>query len=109
MRAIFINAKNRTVEEINLNPKNTLKSLQECVEGLIELAVRFDNRDDLFINEEGLLIQFPYGFLYGNYVFVGNGVIAGHNPRTGETTGATTDIKEVRKAVRWLYNASLHH
>lgn len=78
MKAIIIDAKNREIREETI-PEDRLKFLQECVEGYIERAITLPNGDDVFVNEEGLLISFDYGFYIrgGHQIFAGNGVVVG--------------------------------
>lgn len=109
MRAIWINAKEGKVELIEIDPKKSLKELQERVEGYIELALQFENGDDLYVNEEGIIQQIPYGFTFSSKehnieaLFFGNGIICGHNPKTGDTVAAVGRLLEIKQQVRFIH------
>lgn len=100
MRAILIDAVRKQVREIEIS--GDLKSLQDCVEGYIEL-VRLDDKNDMYVNEEGLINGTQDFFTYhgAHQPFAGSAVIVGHNDE-GETTPTTLALKEVRDSVKFL-------
>lgn len=77
-KAIIIDAKNREIRE-EIIPEDRLEFLQKSVEGYIERAITLPNGDDVYVNEEGLLINFDYGFHIkgGHQIFFGNGIVIG--------------------------------
>ena len=89
MRAIVINAKDRTVTLAEID--GSLKALQQIVGGLIQPV--YDGLDDAhhcYVNEEGLLNSPEHFFMFrdghqplaGNGVIVGSGLIADEAPCT---------------------------
>lgn len=106
MRAIYINAKERKIEvfELEGNAANQLDELQEKVGGYLQDACRFDNKDQLYVNEEGQLMGYDYGFhVVGapHPFYVGNGVIVGFNSR-GNNVSASLALDYVRSVVLFL-------
>jgi len=110
MKAQFINAKEQKLEIRELKTSR-LKSLQEMVEGYIEVGQVFPMsgtyEQALLINEEGLLNKgITYGFAIpadengGEYFFIGNGVLSATDPNTGETVSLKLPYGEDQ--VRWL-------
>jgi len=76
MRAIIINAKDRTITAIEID--GSLKSLQRIVGGLIEPV--YDGLDDAhhcYVNDEGLFGHPQHFFFFkdGHQPLAGNGVI----------------------------------
>jgi uncharacterized protein DUF3846 len=95
MRAIIINAKDRTVTETEID--GSLQSLQQIVGGLIEPV--YDGLDDAhhcYVNEEGLLNGLQHFFmlrdghqpLAGNGVIVGNGLVSAKRPAPSRSSGS---------------------
>ena len=89
MRAIVINAKDRTITETEIDA--SLQSLQQIVGGLIQPV--YDGLDDAhhcYVNEEGLLNSPEHFFMFrdghqplaGNGVIVGSGLVADEAPCT---------------------------
>lgn len=95
MRAIFINAKEDKVEEVEVSG---LKDMQHYVEGYIEVAMEITGNNTLYVNEEGLLLGLNYGFQYegGHQPFMGNGLICGIDRRTGDTVPSDLPLSEVK-------------
>lgn len=104
MRAIVIDAEKREVREVEFDGKNALEFLQKCVGGNIETAYRMKARDFLFVNEEGLFMDFNYAFTYHGapqHYYVGNGVILGSDSM-GEERSAKVSLEEVKAFVKWV-------
>ena len=84
MRAVFIDAKNRTVEDIEHDGK--LHSMQESVGARLVTAVHDVSPcgDVLFVDDEGLLHltgDNPFFYIDGHDApLAGNGIIFGPNP-----------------------------
>jgi hypothetical protein len=101
MRAIFINAKDKVVQELQTD--GSLEALQKFVDGYIEQVpyAKLLGRDALFVNEEGLLRNdLTYGFYFDGQPLRGNGVVIGHT-EDGDTRSAATSAKEVEELVTW--------
>jgi hypothetical protein len=93
-RAIRIDARNGVIEHY----ENTgLKSLQDAVEGYIEVGHRLKNGDILIVNEEGLLREFDYGFSLSGYSFLGSGVIVGPTDHNGHDRNVQTSIDDLKE------------
>ena len=76
MRAIIINAQDRTIIEAEID--GSLKSLQQIVAGIIEpVSQGLDGKHHCYVNEEGLLNQPRHFFMFcdGHQPLAGNGVI----------------------------------
>ena len=105
MRAIVIDAENQEILEADVHKGDTLKFMQQIVDGLIQPAVdleRSGGADTVYVNEEGLFKGFDYAFSFeGAHQshFVGNGVIMGCDYSTGATVGTQLTLDEVRDRV----------
>jgi hypothetical protein len=102
MRAIVINAKDRTVTETEID--GSLKSLQQIVGGLIEPV--YDGLDEAhhcYVNEEGLLDGPQHFFMFkdGHQPLAGNGVIVG-NGLVGDEVPCTLPLDRVRARVTFM-------
>lgn len=102
MRAIVINAKDRTVTEAEID--GSLKSLQEIVGGLIEPV--YDGLDDqhhCYVNEEGLLDGPQHFFMYrdGHQPLAGNGVILSSTD-DGDEAPCTLPLEWVKERVTFM-------
>jgi hypothetical protein len=89
MRAIIINAKDRTITETDID--GSLKSLQQIVGGLIEAV--YDGLDDnhhCYVNEEGLLDNPQHFFMFkdGHQPLARNGIILSSTDGGGEAACA---------------------
>ena len=86
MKYIKINAENKTVE-LKTFPegRSKLEVMQEEVGGLIEVFATHKNSDTIYCNEEFLYSNLPYGFMVDNRPVIGNAIVCGHDPETGET------------------------
>jgi uncharacterized protein DUF3846 len=76
MRAIIIDAKDRTITETDID--GSLKTLQQIVGGLIEPVYHgLDENHHCYVNEEGLLDNPQHFFMFknGHQPLAGNGVI----------------------------------
>lgn len=108
MRVIVIDAQNHTIREEKIDGTQTLKELQRIVGGNIDTAFRLFTHD-CYVDDEGLLKELPYGFLFDGYgAFAGNGVIVSHD-RHGNTTEATLDLELISGRVHWLDIREQHH
>jgi hypothetical protein len=103
MRAIVINAQDRTITETEIDGK--LKSLQQIVGGLITPV--YDGLDDehhCYVNDEGLLGQPQHFFMFkegGHQPLAGNGVILASTDDGGEAA-CTLALDWVDERVRFM-------
>jgi hypothetical protein len=85
MRAIIINAKDRTITETEID--GSLKSLQQIVGGLIEPVYQgLRDNHHCYVDEEGLLADPQHFFMFkaGHQPLAGNGVILSSTEDGGE-------------------------
>jgi hypothetical protein len=79
MKAILINAQERTVDYVN----NTgdLSAMYDAIGcEMVEIGdYNPKTGDTLWVDEEGLLKNPSYGFVYNGKKFVGNGILYGSN------------------------------
>jgi len=102
MRAIIINAKDRTITETEID--GSLKSLQQIVGGLIQPV--YDGLDDnhhCYVNEEGLLDGPQHFFLFkdGHQPLAGNGVIVA-SADIGDEAPCTLSLDWVKERVTFM-------
>ena len=106
--ALVITADNEIREEV-LPHKDTLQFLQGCVGGLIQVPGYFGERLTMYVNEEGLLMGLPVNKIATwvlGYSLVGDVVIVGADPESGDTVGIPYDVLPdlveslVRSAIR---------
>lgn len=93
--AVIIRA-NGSIEQTTLTAGDTYKTLSDAVGGYIE-CVTIENEIDMWVNEEGKLIDLPYnatatGFFWTSYgfmsdVIMGDVILTGSNVDDGETVG----------------------
>jgi hypothetical protein len=115
MKAIFINADEGRLQEIEIDKNDSLSYLQKCVGGYIEFAHSIpageDKTNDVVVDEEGLFKSRAYGFkVAGAYqeFYVGNGVIVGSDRKTGKTISTTMSLEEAKKLITFIevFNAA---
>lgn len=104
MKGILINAKDKKIEEIEVDG---ISSMEKAIGGYTETAKMFPAGDALIVDEEGRLKKPPYGFILNmpdspsDMVYVGNGLIIG-SARRGSFSDAKSDIEVVKSSVRFL-------
>lgn len=102
MKAIFIDAENREVTEVEI--ENSLKAyyaLLDC--DMIEAATYLPNEDCIYVDEEGLYSGKDSFFTIegGHQPFIGSGLVVGTS-EDGETVSASTTLEEVKAKVKFL-------
>jgi hypothetical protein len=102
MRAIVINAKDRTVAETDID--GSLKSLKQIVGGLIQPV--YDGLDDshhCYVNEEGLLDQPQHFFIFrdSQQPLAGNGLILSSTD-DGDEAPCTLPLDSVKERVTFM-------
>lgn len=102
MRAIIINAEERTVSEAEID--GSLKSLQQIVGGLIDPVYPGleDTGHHCYVNDEGLLNNPQHFFMLkdGHQPLAGNGVILGDD--NGDEAPATLPLDWVKERVTFM-------
>lgn len=100
MRAIIIDSFNHTIFEKEVT---SLADMQKIIKGYIEVAHVFENKDTLFVNEEGLLREdircVAFHLVSIGKTFAGNGLIVGWNPANGDSISSKSDIKLIRNDI----------
>jgi len=105
LRALHLNAHAKTIIEVQIDAKNTLKEMQDAVGGLIEVGFDWpDNRHTAYVNEEGMFGEHEDWVLIQGAPnpFKGNAIICGFNPKNGETVGCLLTLEEVKGKVKFL-------
>lgn len=98
MRYIKIDAENQLITEgyFSSDVKTRLKEMQELVGGYIEAVHPMQpNNDTLFVNEEGLFEGYQHGFYWGSLPLMGNGIVCGFDPKTGDTIACKSSVGEI--------------
>ena len=102
MRAIIINAQDRTVTETEID--GSLESLQQIVGGLIEpVSQGLDDEHHCYVNEEGLYDNPRHFFLFknGHQPLAGNGVILASTD-DGDEAPCTLPLDWVKQRVTFM-------
>ena len=99
MKAIVINPFDETIEEaIYLGHYKEIYSFLEC---RTFDCVYLDNREVLYIDDEGLLVNETRYFTINNRVLAGKGLILGSD-KDGETADVGLTLQMVKDMVEWL-------
>ena len=99
MKAILINATERSVKEVEIN--GDLQSWYSSIDcDMVEVACYLPSSNLLLVDEEGLLKQKSEFFSYDKSIFAGNGLIVGTND-DGDTSDATLDLNDVSIKVKF--------
>jgi hypothetical protein len=102
MRAILIDAVEKTVTEIDMDGK--LQSLYRLLGCNLVEAVELDDRHSLWVDEEGLMVENPgpfFAFKGGERPYPFKGVILGDNHQTGSNTDAVVPLDVVQSVIEW--------
>jgi len=95
IRVIVIDSENQMIVERVI--RNELKEFQNLVGGLID-AVRLDEKNILWVNDEGLLRSENYFFRWNGRLLAGSGVIASDDGK-GETVSTTMTESEAKSKI----------
>jgi hypothetical protein len=109
MRAIIVNAQDRTITETEID--GSLKSLQRIVGGLITPVYDgLDEHHHCYVNDEGLLDQPEHFFMFkdGHQPLAGNGVILASTD-DGDEAACTLALEWVKDRVTFMDLAAAHH
>jgi hypothetical protein len=102
MRAIVINAEDRTITETEID--GSLETLQRIVGGMIEPVTQgLGGTHHCYVNEEGLLDHPRHFFMFrcGHQPLAGNGVILALTEE-GEEAPCTLPLEWISERVRFL-------
>lgn len=114
VKAIWINAEARTVDEVSLDlgvDGSGAEAARKLVGGWLGQGGRFDRHNLLLVDDDGRLKKIDFGFtLEGAQVdyFVGNGIIMGYDDG-GETIDSTIKLDEVRRKCSWVDLGAVTH
>jgi hypothetical protein len=99
-KVIVIEASNGTVR---IGFASALKDLQKLVGGYICLATTLANGDEVFVDDEGILKEYPYGFTItgAHQPFFGNGYVIGPADDEGGDTDAQSTVDEIARMVHF--------
>lgn len=109
MKALWIRADKRTVEEADYV---SLSDLQRMVGGTLCVAHRFDNKDVVFVDDDGMMKRSNEFFILmgGHQPFCGNGVLVGRERRNSfKTFEPRTQRDDLDKLIRFCQVADLMH
>jgi len=98
MKGILINPFDETVKEVNLLGNiEEIYLLTECKTFDI---VALSDKDDLYVDDEGLLYDNRYFTIYGKAI-AGRGLIMAHDDE-GSSISTTFSLQEIEDVVEWL-------
>lgn len=104
MKAYWINSEAMQVVSV---PYSGLADLKRMVGGYIECAKHWPNGDVLYVDEEGMLKNYAYGFEIegGHQPFFGNGVLVGRElgHDTADTADPTVTLGELAQQIEFLH------
>lgn len=97
-RVIMINAELQIITE---GVVIGLSGMQKLVGGYIERAHIFENGDELYVNEEGLLQNTNHFFVVEGFhqPFAGNAYVIGPVTANGNNRGAVSTVEEIKALV----------
>jgi len=106
MKAILINVHDETVQQVEVDDDNVLKSwykLLICT--MVQVAHYFNEKDSIMVDEEGLFTMNDESKFFtiegGHQPFIGNGLVVGVNPEDGESVDPCITTEEVRAKVKF--------
>lgn len=103
VRAIFINSSKKTTEVISFE-MDDYKSIAKAIGcEIISVCHTFNNKDSIFIDDEGLLKEVNSGFILDNWrhPVAGNALILGTDDE-GESVDAVTSIQYINKCLHFV-------
>ena len=107
-KGILIDVQNRTITEVEVTKDENGSQLQSMYNhikcGIVE-CVSFNEKNDVWVDEEGLLTLTPNSmfFKFEGYpdFLCGNGLIMGFDNETGDSVDTTLTIDEVKSMVEF--------
>lgn len=105
MHAVLINAKDKTVTNVEVSETNTLKNWYKLLGcQMVEVATYLDNeRDSILVDEEGLLSIDGNSkfFTFDGNKYAGNGLIVGVDIE-GNSVSCITTADEVKDRIEFM-------
>ncbi len=98
MKAIFIDAKNQTVSQIEV--ENDLQAMYDKIGCLLVQTVPFAG-ENIVCDEEGRLKPWTAGFELGDWRIVGNALIVG-DTEDGDFADTKLSADEIEKQIRFF-------
>ena len=106
MKAILINVTDETVQQVEVDDDNVLKSwykLLICT--MVQVAHYFNERDSIMVDEEGLFSMTDDSKFFtiegGHQPFIGNGLVVGVDPMDGVSVDPCISVDEIRAKVKF--------
>ena len=100
MKAILINPFDETVKEVEYT--GDYREIYSLIECRTFDCVRLTEIDDMYIDDEGLLINDQRYFSINGNNYAGKGLLLSHNGIDGETTATTFTLQDAKNKVQWL-------
>jgi hypothetical protein len=106
MKAILINVHDETVQQVEVDDKNVLKSWYKfLICTMVQVGHYFNEKDSIMCDEEGLFTMNDDSKFFtvkgGHQPFIGNGLVVGVNPMNGESQDPCISVEEVRSYVKF--------
>jgi hypothetical protein len=98
MKGILINPFDETIKEVMYS--GNFREIYDLIDCRTFTVVRLNNVDDMFVDDEGLLIDNRY-FTIGNKNYAGRALIMSHN-NEGDTVGTELTVQDIESVVQWL-------
>jgi|SRR5579863_3185629 len=98
MRAILIDAKQRIIREVDWEG-DVLPAMYSAIGCKLVEPVHYGEHD-LWVDEEGMINDLDYGFVFRGHRYFGNGPILSSD-KDGESVAALVDVAFVRRAVKF--------
>lgn len=99
MKGILINPHEETITEVEYS--GNYKEIYSLIDCRTFDCVYLDNREVLYIDDEGLLVDETRYFTINNRVLAGKGLILGTD-REGESADVGLTLQMVQDMVQWL-------
>ena len=99
MKAILINPYDATIKTTEYT--GDYREIYDLIGCRSFDCVRIYETQDMYIDDEGLLMDNQRYFTMNDRVYAGKGLLLSHNDE-GETTGTNLDLQMVEDMVEWL-------
>lgn len=100
-RVLIIDAEKREIREGEVS---TLEDMQKLVGGYICRGLTLENGDEIFVNDDGLLLSPEHFFYYegAHMPFALNGYVTGEATASGRTTHAKMDLEALKAKITFM-------
>ena len=102
-KAILINVKNETIEEVLIG--EGIEPIYEAIEVDCFDVVGFDEKNDVYVDDNGLLNLSPSSKFFSiegyHQPLAGNGLIMGINHDNGESIDTTLSVEYIKSIVKF--------